>query len=108
MPQPHWCTSFESRQYYMRTGMEWFGIPWEQFAPPEKREEQCDVLGAARNTMDGWYVNSNSQFILGDTPCFADFMGAGCFEWIQYCFERSKELERRATRTTGGCNRHVS
>jgi glutathione S-transferase len=77
----------ESKEYYIRTRVERFGIPWEQFAPPEKREAQWNELRGLCDTADGWYAKSSGQFILGDTPCFADFMVAGCFKWIQNCFE---------------------
>ncbi|KAG2039486.1 hypothetical protein BDR03DRAFT_859938 [Suillus americanus] len=80
----------ESKEYYIRAREEQFGIPWEQFATHEKREEQWNVLRVACNTMDGWYATSNGQFILGDTPCFADFMVAGLCNWIRYCFEKEE------------------
>ncbi|KAG0708473.1 hypothetical protein DFH29DRAFT_892774 [Suillus ampliporus] len=80
----------ESREFYIRTRTERFGIPWEQFALPEKREEQWNILRAACNTVDGWYAKSSGQFILGDTPCFADFIVAGRFKWMQYCFEKQE------------------
>ncbi|KAG1849946.1 hypothetical protein DFJ58DRAFT_794525 [Suillus subalutaceus] len=80
----------ESKEYYIRTCEERFGIPWEQFAMHEKREEQWDALRVAYNTMDGWYATSSGQFILGDTPCFADFMVAGLCNYIRYCFENEE------------------
>lgn len=76
-----------SKEYYIRTRGEQFGIPWEQFASPEKREQQWNALRVACDTMDGWYAMSSGQFILGDTLCFADFMVAGLYKWIQYYFE---------------------
>lgn len=82
-----------SKEYYIRTRGEQFGIPWEQFASPEKREQQRNALRAACDTMDGWYATSSGQFILGDTPCFADFMVAGLYKWIQYCFEEWEEVK---------------
>jgi glutathione S-transferase len=80
----------ESKEYYIRTREERFGIPWEQFATPKKREEQWNVLRVACNTVDGWYAISSGQFIMGDTPCFADFMVAGLCKWIQNCFENQE------------------
>ncbi|KAG0699315.1 hypothetical protein DFH29DRAFT_937338 [Suillus ampliporus] len=80
----------ESREHVIRTRTEQFGIPWEQFALAEKREEQWNELRAACNTMDGWYAKSSGQFVLGDTPCFADFIVAGRFKWMQYCFEKQE------------------
>ncbi|KAG1766149.1 hypothetical protein EDD22DRAFT_1011817 [Suillus occidentalis] len=76
-----------SKEYVIRTRTEQFGIPWEQFVTPEKREQQWNAMRAACDTMDGWYATSSGQFILGDTPCFADFMVAGLYKWIQYYFE---------------------
>lgn len=80
----------ESKEYYIRTRAEQFGAPWEQFAPPEKRKEQWNELRAACDTADGWYVKSSGQFILGDAPCYADFMVAGRFKWIQNCSEEQE------------------
>ncbi|KAG2147442.1 uncharacterized protein EDB93DRAFT_1085549 [Suillus bovinus] len=80
----------KSKEYYIRTRVERFGIPWEQFATPERREKQWNALRAACNTVDGWYATSSSQFILGDTPCFADFVVAGLCKWVQYCFENQE------------------
>ncbi|KAG1882727.1 hypothetical protein F4604DRAFT_350310 [Suillus subluteus] len=80
----------ESKEYYIRTCEERFGIPWEQFGMHEKREEQWDALRVAYNTMDGWYATSSGQFILGDTPCFADFIVAGLCNYIRYCFENEE------------------
>jgi glutathione S-transferase len=77
----------ETKEFYIPTRAERFGIPWEEFSPPEKREEQWNELRAVCNTADGWYAKSSGQFILGDTPCFADFMVAGRLKWIQNCFE---------------------
>lgn len=80
----------ESKEYYIRTREERFGIPWEQFATPEKREEQWNALRAGCDTVDGWYAASSGQFMLGDTPCFADFIVAGLCNWIRYCFENEE------------------
>ena len=79
-----------SKEYYIRTRIERFGIPWEQFAPPEKREQLWNELRAGCDTLDGWYAKSSGQFIMGDEPCFADFMVAGRFKWIEYCFEKQE------------------
>ncbi|KAG2066951.1 hypothetical protein BDR04DRAFT_1058749 [Suillus decipiens] len=77
----------KSKEYYIRDREEHLGIPWEQFATPEKTKEQWNALRAACNTIDGWYAKSTGQFILGDTPCFADFTVAGLCNWIRYCYE---------------------
>jgi glutathione S-transferase len=80
----------ESKEYYIRTRAERFGVPWEQLAPLEKREEQWNELRVSCDTVDGWYSKSTGQFILGDTPCFADFELAARFKWIEYCFEKQE------------------
>jgi glutathione S-transferase len=80
----------ESKEYYIRTRSKWFDVPWEQLALPEKKEEQWNELRVVCDTVDGWYSKSTSQFILGDTPCFADFEVAAYFKWIQYCFEKQE------------------
>ncbi|OAX41399.1 hypothetical protein K503DRAFT_863865 [Rhizopogon vinicolor AM-OR11-026] len=80
----------ESKEYYIRTRVERFGVPWEQLALPEKVDEFWDGLRAACDMADEWYAKSSGQFILGDTPCFADFVVAGRFKWIQYCFEKQE------------------
>ncbi|KAG2364270.1 hypothetical protein BDR07DRAFT_1482687 [Suillus spraguei] len=84
------------KEYYIRDREEQFGIPWEQFATPEKTEEQWNALRAACNTVDGWYGKSTSQFILGDTPCFADFTVAGLCNWIRYCHEDQEWEEMKS------------
>jgi glutathione S-transferase len=76
----------ESKEYYIRTRSEWFGVPWE-LGPPEERWNELRVVC---DTVDGWYSKSTSQFILGDTPCFADFEVAAYFKWIEYCFEKQE------------------
>lgn len=71
-------------------------MPWEQFATPEKTEEQWNALRAACNTVDGWYATSSGQFILGDTPCFADFTVAGLCNWVRYCYEDQEWEEMKS------------
>jgi len=80
----------ESKEYYIRTRVEWLGIPWEQFALPEEVDKFWDGLRAACDIADEWYAKSSGPFILGDTPCFADFLVAGLFKWIQYGFEKQE------------------
>ncbi|KAG2147461.1 uncharacterized protein EDB93DRAFT_1250605 [Suillus bovinus] len=77
----------ESKGYYIRTRVERFDIPWMHFASIKIRVAQWNALRTGYNIIDGWYAMSRGQFLLGDTPCFADFIVAALCKWAQYCCE---------------------
>ncbi|KIJ59653.1 hypothetical protein HYDPIDRAFT_100338 [Hydnomerulius pinastri MD-312] len=75
-----------SQEYYKRTRVERYNKKWEDFSPPEARPEQWKEMRRAWNAVDGWYQKSSGTFIMGDKPCFADFIVGGRIKWAKVSY----------------------
>lgn len=74
-----------SKEYFRRTREEWESMKLEDVCPPgPKRVETMTKLEAALKKHDEVLSKhgNGKSFLMGDTPCFADFTFGGPLIWL--------------------------
>ncbi|KDR71474.1 hypothetical protein GALMADRAFT_74926 [Galerina marginata CBS 339.88] len=64
-----------SEEYVFRTKSVDFGMPLDQLLPKgEKAVEEWKKFEAGLGVVDSWYAKTGSVFLMGNEPCWADFV----------------------------------
>ncbi|EIW83679.1 hypothetical protein CONPUDRAFT_135449 [Coniophora puteana RWD-64-598 SS2] len=75
-----------SKAYYLATRARRFGPDFEKAftVGNPKRDEAWKALEQVLSNVDRWYAAGSGCYLMGDSPCFADFIVAGRVKCMQY------------------------
>ncbi|EAU82225.1 hypothetical protein CC1G_12612 [Coprinopsis cinerea okayama7 len=104
----------ESKPYFRATREAWFGTTLEEAVPKgEKRVEEWSKVKDVWKVFGRWFGDSDEdvevgsegtlrKWVMGDAPCFADFLVAAHLMWVTKVLGQESEEWKEISKWSGG------